>query len=146
MTALRPGQSPPPVRTPTLFVGTVGKYKLAWSPLRLFRKGAGCASSRSTPPPRGRASRWPKAAASAARATRLGQVQGGAAFIGDAVERHRAAITAARPDAVFPRRSLFLAGTVALMGEAVLAGGGGRPASQLRPLYLRDADIRKAGG
>jgi len=79
-------------------------------------------------------------------ATLLEQVQGGAAFIGDAVERHRAAITAARPDAVFPRRSLFLAGTVALMGEAVLAGGGGRPASQLRPLYLRDADIRKAGG
>jgi hypothetical protein len=32
------------------------------------------------------------------------------------------------------------------MGETVLAAGGGRPASELRPLYLREADIRKAGG
>ena len=76
--------------------------------------------------------------------TLLDRVPDGAAFIGDAVERHRSAITAARPGAVFPRRSLFLAGTVALMGEAVLAEGRGRPASELRPLYLREADIRKA--
>ena len=75
--------------------------------------------------------------------TLLEQVPDGAAFIGDALERHRPAIAAARPGAVFPRRSLFLAGTVALMGEAVLAAGRGRPASELRPLYLREADIRK---
>jgi tRNA threonylcarbamoyladenosine biosynthesis protein TsaB len=76
--------------------------------------------------------------------TLLEQVPDGAAFVGDAVERYRSAITAGRPGAVFPRRSLFLAGTVALMGEAVLARGQGRPASELRPLYLREADIRKA--
>jgi len=73
----------------------------------------------------------------------LEQVEDGAAFIGDAVERYRPAITAARPAAVFPRRSLFLAGTVALLGETVLAAGLGRPASELRPLYLRDADLWK---
>ena len=73
----------------------------------------------------------------------LERVPDGAAFIGDGAERYREQITAARPGAVFPRRSLFLAGTVAVMGEAVLAAGGGRPASELRPLYLREADIWK---
>ena len=73
-------------------------------------------------------------------------VPDGAAFIGDGAGRYRAAIVAARPAAVFPRRSLFLAGTVAVMGEAVLAAGRGLSASELRPLYLREADIRKAGG
>jgi tRNA threonylcarbamoyladenosine biosynthesis protein TsaB len=76
----------------------------------------------------------------------LAQVPDGAAFIGDGAERYRSIIAAARPAAVFPRRSLFLAGTVALMGEAMLTAGRGRPASELRPLYLREADIRKAGG
>lgn len=73
-------------------------------------------------------------------------VPDGAAFIGDGAQRYRPAIVAARPAAVFPRRSLFLAGTLAVMGEAVLAAGRGRPASELRPLYLREADIHKAGG
>ena len=74
----------------------------------------------------------------------LERIPDGAAFIGDGAERYRAQIAAARPGAVFPRRSLFLAGTVALLGEAVLKEGGGLDASQLRPLYLREADIRKA--
>jgi tRNA threonylcarbamoyladenosine biosynthesis protein TsaB len=78
--------------------------------------------------------------------TLLEQVKDGAAFIGDAVDRYRSAITAARPAAVFPRRSLFLAGTVALMGDAALRAGRGLAASELRPLYLREASIRKAGG
>jgi len=81
---------------------------------------------------------------SAPLATLLERVPDGAAFIGDGAERYREQITAARPAAVFPRRGLFLAGTVAVMGEAVLAQGGGRPASELRPLYLRAADIWKA--
>ena len=76
----------------------------------------------------------------------LEKVPDGAAFIGDGAVRYRSTIAAARPGAVFPRRSLFLAGTVALMGEAVLSAGGGRPASELRPLYLREATMRKAGG
>ena len=76
----------------------------------------------------------------------LAGVPDGAAFIGDGAQRYRSAIAAARPAAVFPRRSLFLAGTLAVMGEAILAAGRGRPASELRPLYLREADIRRAGG
>jgi len=75
----------------------------------------------------------------------LERVPDGAAFIGDGVLRYRSTIAAARPAAVFPRRSLFLAGTVALMGEAILSAGGGRPASELRPLYLREASTRKTG-
>jgi tRNA threonylcarbamoyladenosine biosynthesis protein TsaB len=76
----------------------------------------------------------------------LAQVPDGAAFIGDGADRYRSTIAAARPAAVFPRRSLFLAGTLALMGEAVLAAGRGVPARDLRPLYLREASIRKPGG
>ena len=76
----------------------------------------------------------------------LEQVPEAAAFIGDAVERHRAEILAARPRAVFPDRSLFLAGTVARLGEEILSAGRGIAASELRPLYLREASIRKPTG
>jgi tRNA threonylcarbamoyladenosine biosynthesis protein TsaB len=73
----------------------------------------------------------------------LAKVDGGAAFVGDGAVRYRAEIAAARPGALFPAISLFLAGTLARMGETVLAAGGGVPASALRPLYLREASIRK---
>lgn len=73
----------------------------------------------------------------------LERVQGRAAFIGDGAVRYRSEIAAARPGAVFPGRGLFLAGTLALMAEAVLSAGGGIAASELRPLYLREASIRK---
>jgi tRNA threonylcarbamoyladenosine biosynthesis protein TsaB len=76
----------------------------------------------------------------------LEQVPEAAAFIGDGADRCRAEILAARPRAVFPSRSLFLAGTVALLGEAILAAGRGVAASELRPLYLREASIRKPLG
>jgi tRNA threonylcarbamoyladenosine biosynthesis protein TsaB len=76
----------------------------------------------------------------------LEQVPEAAAFIGDGVERYRAAILAARPRAVFPDRSLFLAATIARLGEAILSEGRGVAASELRPLYLREASIRKPGG
>jgi tRNA threonylcarbamoyladenosine biosynthesis protein TsaB len=76
----------------------------------------------------------------------LEQVPETAAFIGDGVERYRGEILAARPRAVFPSRSLFLAGTVARLGEALLRAGHGVAASQLRPLYLREASIRKPHG
>jgi tRNA threonylcarbamoyladenosine biosynthesis protein TsaB len=73
----------------------------------------------------------------------LAQVDGRAAFIGDGAVKYRSEIAAARPDAVFPARSLFLAGTLARMGEAVLSAGGGIAASELRPLYLREASLWK---
>jgi tRNA threonylcarbamoyladenosine biosynthesis protein TsaB len=65
-----------------------------------------------------------------------------AAFVGDAVARHRDLILRLVPDAVFPVRSLFLAGTLGLLAEPRLAGGEGVAAGALRPLYLRDAHIR----
>jgi len=68
-----------------------------------------------------------------------------AAFIGDGAERYRAEILAVRPRAVIAARSLFLAGSVALLGEIELLAGRGVAASQLRPLYLREAGIRKPG-
>ena len=76
----------------------------------------------------------------------LEQVQDGAAFIGDAVERYREDIRTARPGAVFPSRSLFLAAMVARLGEAALRAGRGIAPSELRPLYLREASLWKPRG
>jgi tRNA threonylcarbamoyladenosine biosynthesis protein TsaB len=76
----------------------------------------------------------------------LEQAPEAAAFIGDGAERYRGEILAARPHALFPARSLFLAATVARLGEAILAAGRGMAASELRPLYLREASIRKPRG
>jgi tRNA threonylcarbamoyladenosine biosynthesis protein TsaB len=67
-----------------------------------------------------------------------------AAFIGDGAARYRAEIAAARPQAVFPERSLFLAGVLGLMAEPRLLAGEGTSPDALRPLYLRDADIRRS--
>lgn len=67
-----------------------------------------------------------------------------AAFVGDGAERHRALILSLRPHAVFPARSLFLAGTLARVAAAALARGEGVGPAELRPLYLREPDIRKA--
>lgn len=64
------------------------------------------------------------------------------AFVGDGVERHRKAILSRLPTAIFPRRSRYLAGTLGLLAEPLLAAGQGVPPSELRPLYLRDAHIR----
>ena len=70
---------------------------------------------------------------------------GPAAFIGEGAIRYRDLVLARRTHAVFPRRSLFIAGTLGLLAEPRLAGGeGGRPEG-LRPLYLREAQIRKPG-
>jgi tRNA threonylcarbamoyladenosine biosynthesis protein TsaB len=65
-----------------------------------------------------------------------------AAFTGDGAERYREEILAARPHAVFPERSLFLAGTLGLLAEPRLAAGAGSAPEELRPLYLREAHIR----
>ena len=69
----------------------------------------------------------------------------GCAFTGDAAESQRALIEAVCDAPVFPRRSLFLAGTLALLGEQALRAGNGIPPGALRPLYLREAAIRSSG-
>jgi tRNA threonylcarbamoyladenosine biosynthesis protein TsaB len=65
-----------------------------------------------------------------------------AAFVGDAVATHRERIVGLCPQATFPERSLFLAGTLGRLAEPRLVAGEGIPAGALRPLYLRDAHIR----
>jgi tRNA threonylcarbamoyladenosine biosynthesis protein TsaB len=67
----------------------------------------------------------------------------GSAFIGDGATRYRDEIARACPGAVFPERSLFLAGALGLLAEPRLAAGGGVPPASIRPLYLREADIRR---
>src|SRR5262245_45410336 len=64
------------------------------------------------------------------------------AFAGDGAIRYRETILAVRPAAVFPDRSLFLAGTLGRLAEVQLARGEGTPPDSLRPLYLRQAEIR----
>jgi tRNA threonylcarbamoyladenosine biosynthesis protein TsaB len=63
-----------------------------------------------------------------------------AAFVGDAAVAQRAAIEAAVAGAVFPETSGFLAAPLALL--ALEPGAPTLAASELRPLYLRGADIR----
>lgn len=76
----------------------------------------------------------------------LAQLPEAAAFIGDGAARYRERIVAARPQSLFPCRSLFLAGTLARVGGARLAAGEGTSPDALRPLYLRGADIRRPAG
>jgi tRNA threonylcarbamoyl adenosine modification protein YeaZ len=71
-------------------------------------------------------------------------VSGGAAFLGDAVGPNRERIREACPGALFPDRSLFLAGTLGRLAEGRLKAGEGISAAGLRPLYLREAAIRQA--
>ena len=66
-----------------------------------------------------------------------------AAFLGEGAELYRPRILQLRPEAVFPDRSRFLAATAGLMAEPRLAAGEGAPPAELRPLYLREAEIRK---
>jgi tRNA threonylcarbamoyladenosine biosynthesis protein TsaB len=83
-----------------------------------------------------------------ARATPLGSalegLGGPVAFVGDAVERYRTEVAAVYPDALFPNAEPFLAAIVGRIAAPRLARGEGVPPDALRPLYLRDADIRKA--
>jgi tRNA threonylcarbamoyladenosine biosynthesis protein TsaB len=67
----------------------------------------------------------------------------GCAFTGDAAETQRALIEAVCSAPVFPRRSLFLAGTLGLLAERALLAGEGIGPADLRPLYLREAAIRR---
>jgi tRNA threonylcarbamoyladenosine biosynthesis protein TsaB len=67
----------------------------------------------------------------------------GVAFVGDAVEAQRAVIEATCRAPSFPRRSLFLASTLGLLAEPGLRAGRGVSPADLRPLYLREAHIRR---
>ena len=74
-----------------------------------------------------------------------GRVVGPLAVVGDGADRYRPEIVARRPDALFPRRSLYLAATLARLAAPRLAAGEGTSPGALRPLYLRAADIRRSG-
>ena len=69
----------------------------------------------------------------------------GTAFIGNGAARYRDEIRAVVEDARFPSRSAFLAGTLGLLAEPRLAGGGGVAPAELRPLYLRGTGARMPG-
>ncbi len=68
---------------------------------------------------------------------------GPAAFVGDGADRYRGRIAELNQGAVFPPRELFLAGTLGRLAAPRLAAGEGVSPDALRPLYLREADIRK---
>jgi tRNA threonylcarbamoyladenosine biosynthesis protein TsaB len=63
----------------------------------------------------------------------------GTAYVGGGALRYRDTITAHDAEALFPERSLFLAGTLGLLAEPRLAAGLGHGPEALRPLYVRDA-------
>ena len=71
-------------------------------------------------------------------------LSGEVAFLGDAVAGYRDRIVDAMPEARFPDRDLFLAGTLGRLAEPRLAAGEGVAASLLRPLYVREADATHA--
>jgi tRNA threonylcarbamoyladenosine biosynthesis protein TsaB len=76
----------------------------------------------------------------------LAGVPASAAFVGDGALNHRESILAARPSALFPERSLYLAGTLAVLASPRLAAGEGSPPEGLRPLYIRAPDVRPPSG
>jgi tRNA threonylcarbamoyladenosine biosynthesis protein TsaB len=69
---------------------------------------------------------------------------GAPALFGDGVERHRAALRKSYPEALFPERSLFLAGTLGRMAAPILAEGGGCGPTDLAPVYVRAPTISRA--
>jgi tRNA threonylcarbamoyladenosine biosynthesis protein TsaB len=75
----------------------------------------------------------------------VARLNGLLAVVGDGAERYAAEIRARRPDTLFPRRDLYLAGALARLAAPRLAAGEGTAPGELRPLYLRAADIRPSG-
>ena len=72
------------------------------------------------------------------------ELQGSLAFVGDGAVAFRERILERLPQAVFPEHGLFLAGTLGVMAQKSLAAGEGSGPEALRPLYLREADIRRS--
>lgn len=73
----------------------------------------------------------------------LDEVHGSAAFVGCGAERYGAEIRTRLPQALFPPCEPFLAAALGRLAEPLLVAGEGRGPEALRPLYLREADIRK---
>jgi tRNA threonylcarbamoyladenosine biosynthesis protein TsaB len=67
----------------------------------------------------------------------------GAAYVGEAAAAGREAILRHDPEARFPETSPFLAGHVARLAREEALLGQTLAADALRPLYLREAEIRK---
>jgi tRNA threonylcarbamoyl adenosine modification protein YeaZ len=72
----------------------------------------------------------------------LADLPPGAVLAGDAALRHAAVIAAMAPNARMEQGAPYLAAAVGRVGESRLVAGLGVTAADLRPLYLRDADIR----
>jgi len=68
---------------------------------------------------------------------------GRVAFVGGGARRYRTEILARYPDAILPEVEPFLAVPVGRLALPRLQGGEGIPPRALRPVYLREADIRK---
>jgi tRNA A37 threonylcarbamoyladenosine modification protein TsaB len=73
----------------------------------------------------------------------LAGLPAGAAFVGDAVDGLRSRIESLVNDARFPPVDLFLAARLGLLALERVARGEVIPARELRPLYLRGAEIRR---
>jgi tRNA threonylcarbamoyladenosine biosynthesis protein TsaB len=65
-----------------------------------------------------------------------------AVLIGDGALKYADRIAASGRCVAITTRSLFLAGTLARVSQPLFEAGRGGPPSALRPLYLREADIR----
>ncbi|HXB53597.1 MAG TPA: tRNA (adenosine(37)-N6)-threonylcarbamoyltransferase complex dimerization subunit type 1 TsaB [Vicinamibacteria bacterium] len=74
----------------------------------------------------------------------LDEIKGEVIFVGDGAELHRAQIQAALPGARFAPGPWFVAAALGRLAEPRLAAGEGQGPEALRPLYLRQAQIRKA--
>ncbi len=72
----------------------------------------------------------------------LADARPGTAFVGDAVAGARGRIEAVVPAALFPETELYLASALGRAALVRLEAGEAPSVSQLRPLYLRGADIR----
>ncbi len=72
----------------------------------------------------------------------LGRVPAGSAFVGDVALAERAAIRDTVPGAVFPEWARFLAPALGAKALPLVASGSTVSAADLRPSYLRAADIR----
>jgi len=72
----------------------------------------------------------------------LSDLPPGTAFVGGPAATSADAIRAAVPQAVFPKTPGFLAGTLATAALRLSKAGAAVPPADLRPVYLRAADIR----
>jgi tRNA threonylcarbamoyladenosine biosynthesis protein TsaB len=77
-----------------------------------------------------------------APADALAGLPASAALTGNGTVRYAALVAERAPEARVPARSPHLARTLGILAEPRLQAGEGVPPEALRPVYLRDADIR----